>query len=1006
MLTFERPIWLLLLIPAILLVVWIGRKSLSGMATWTRRIALVIRIAVVTLIIGAIADPQWKLLAKDVAVNLIIDVSRSMPTDTQKRLAGYLDAAAKGREANEKLNVITAGREGRFQVRNVDDPGKFDIVDVGRTDATNLGEPVRYTMAAMPPDAANRILIVSDGNETIPGVLEAAKAAKAANIPIDVLPVKYSRAAEVIVDRMITPATARQGETASVRVVLTATKPTSGRLTLMLNGTPIKLSDETPDGSAKIDLVEGVNVQTIPIALPGTGPMNFEAVFEAVAGGDSMSENNRAASVTFVGGEGRVLVLVNSARMDESRQLMQVLAESSIKANVRPASEAWSSLAELGSYEAVVLVNTSAGEFSIAQQEELKAYAHDLGGGLVMIGGDESFGAGGWIGSPLTEALPIKLDPPQKRQMPRGALVLAMHSCEVPEGNYYGRRCCEEAIKALSGQDMAGIIEFNFMGGDGWVFPLKVLGDKSAALRAANALTYGDMPDFDVILRNALAELKKAQAGQKHVILISDGDPQPPADSLIKDYVASKVSISTVAVFPHMGPGSPDLRKMRKIAESTGGHYYEITQGGQLNEIPQIFIKEAQTVKRSLIWEGDPFVPKLSNAGSEPMRGITRMPPISGYVVAADREGLSDVVLRGQENDPILAQWQHGLGRVITYTGDASSKWSAAWMGWPQFKSFWEQHIRWVMRPAGSPNIRVITEDKGENTQIIVEAVDDKGERQNFLRWKGRIVDPDRQGGDVELRQVGPGRYEALVPTNKSGAYTVSMGYEQNDGTGPVRRGNVQAAITRPFADEFRALKDNSPLLEQIAKMTGGRVLSEDPAKAELWSKENLKVPVSLLPIWLKVAIAAIAVFLLDVAVRRVRIDVRAISKSVAGVFNKSKSRAAAQTEGLMAAREKARQKMAQGEAQAGPLVGTFESLDSGSASSRGTKFEASADELKAAKQAGDFSKVIFSSKPEAGRVDAGKPAAPGEVGEASLSRLKKARQRAQEGMEEDQKDS
>jgi hypothetical protein len=200
------------------------------------------------------------------------------------------------------------------------------------------------------------------------------------------------------------------------------------------------------------------------------------------------------------------------------------------------------------------------------------------------------------------------------------------------------------------------------------------------------------------------------------------------------------------------------------------------TQGG-LGQIVQIFIKEAQTVKRSLIWEGDPFIPIVTGMGAETMRGINSVPPLSGYVVAAEREGLAQVTIRGKENDPIAAQWQYGLGRVVTYTSDASTRWNPAWVGWPSYKAFWESHMRWVMRPTGNANLRVTTEKQGDQTRIIVDATDVKGERMNFARFKGRVAMPDGSGQDVELQQVGPGRYEGRVDSKLAGAYVLSMRY-------------------------------------------------------------------------------------------------------------------------------------------------------------------------------------------------------------------------------------
>lgn len=1010
--TFNRPQWWLVMIPVFVLLVWIGRKSLSGMGTRMRRLALLIRILVAALVVAAIAEPQWRKESKSVSVTAILDVSRSQPTNVQAATNEFLKAASKGARDGDRLGMVTAGREAYIQqLPQLIAAASTDSPNIGATDGTNLEAAVRIALASMPPDAANRLVLVSDGNENIGHLVEAVNAAKAAGVPIDVLPIRYVNNAEVLVERLIAPSVARQGENAKLRVVLTATRATRGELSIMLDGQPIDLNGADEGTSKLVRLVAGQNVEETLVKLPRTsGPARYEAVFtpnrnEDGSVGDTVLDNNRASAVTFVGGEGRVLVL--SVKQDEASQLVNALTESKIGVEVRSPETGPQALAELAAYECIVLVNTPRYAFTQQQQEDLKSYVHDMGGGLVMIGGDESFGAGGWIGSSLADALPIKLDPPQKREMPRGALVLIMHSCEMPEGNYWGRRTGEAAIKALASKDLIGLLEFNWQGGgggDSWVHPIREVGDKSAALRAINSLTYGDAPSFDQLIGDAYAGLMKVTAGQKHIVIISDGDPQLTNNQILADCKAAKITISTVAVFPHSyGNASADLNKMRMIAKETGGEYHAITTNqGSLKDLPEIFIKEARTVKRSLIWEGDAFSPAVSYA-SDAMRGLSSVPALTGYVVAADREGLSQVVLRGKENDPILAQWQYGLGRSVTFTSDATGKWAKSWLAWPQYRAFWEQHIRWAMRPAGSPNVRVTTEERGDQTAVIVEALDDKGERLNFLRWKGRIVNRDASGkdaeGDVDLRQVGPGRYEALVNTSSAGIYTMHLGY-QGVREGQELRGSVQAAVTRPFADEFRSLHDNAPMLEQVAKATGGEVLTfEDSGNPDKnpWRRAGLATPVSLQPIFMSIALIAMGMLLMDVAVRRVRIDARAIVGAVGKVFRRGKASAGEQVESLKAAREKARQRL-DAQRDAKPSVGQSVPIAQQAAAYANKKFEASAEELRASRgssvvDAPPVERAAPVKVKSAKKDEAGGAGAEGE----GMSRLLKAKKRAQD---------
>ncbi len=1002
---FERPAWWLLLPVLVALTLWLSRRSLSGLASRTRIAAIAVRVLVLTLLVGVLAEPLWLLRNEGVAVSVVLDVSRSMGPDVQKRAEDFLRVAGERTTQDDRLALVTVARESQPQAlsRRVSEP--IGVGDTGPTDATNLEAGVRLGLALMPRDRAARMLVISDGNETSGSLLQAAAAARAAGVKIDVLPRRFRIDREVIAERIIAPGAARSGETANLRVVLNSTLATSGRLSLLANGEPIDISADGQGLSRRVSLLPGTNVEIVPVRLPAaTGPVRYEALFEPdvpagqAASPDTLTENNRALGVTFVGGGSRVLVL--SDRPDEARPLVRALEESRLEVELRPTSAAPTSLAELGAYEAIVLVNTPAFAFSQRQQSELRSYVHDLGGGLLMVGGDESFGAGGWIGSPLAEALPIKMDPPQKREMPRGALMLVMHSCEMPQGNFWARKTGEAAINALSSRDMAGIVEHPLGGGDGLVHPLSVLGNKAAAMRGLAALSFGDAPAFQPMLQTSYNELINASAGQKHIVIISDGDPAPPTDALLQQFIAARISISTVAVFPHQWGGmSADLANMRRIATLTGGNYHEITRDNQVNTLPEIFIKEARTVKRTLIWEGDAIVPSLVNPGVENMRGIRSLPALRGYIVGADREGLSQVILRGVENDPIMAQWQHGLGRAMTFTSDTGGRWASAWPSWGQYRAFWEQQARWVMRPAGSPNARVVTSEQGGTTKIVVEALDESGARMNFARWRARLVRPDLGSEPFELVQRGPGRYEATVPTEQAGSYMLNMLYEHTGADGRTVQGNVQSAISRPFADEFRALRDNAALLEQVAQLTGGRVLSENSEDAALWDAQGLVVPTTQRPIWLGVLIAALTLFLLDVGIRRVRIDTAAIARLIRAGLGRGKAASNQQVEALRSAREKARQEMSR-RTQDGPArVGESVTLEPGTTpTGAGVKFEATREELRAARRSTDIADEVLrpgSPAPVQTRSEP-KPAADGEGG---MSRLLKAKKRAQDEM-------
>lgn len=831
-----------------------------------------------------------------------------------------MEEASASASPDDRLGVVTVAEQGRAQeipsqkvspellVR--ERLNKSEGWDIGPREATNLAEAVRLATAIKPEDCAARIVLFSDGNENRGSLLTAAEAARAAGIPIDVLPARYDIKNEVVLDQIVAPSTARKGQTIDVRMLLSATRETSGRLGLLVNGRPYDLNGKDAGELQSVRLNQGSNVLKVPVELRAGGPQQFEAVFEPDdPGADLFVQNNRSQSVTFVSTEGRVLMLAEDPRL--AQPIAEALAAARLGIDIRPPADGPQSIVELQRYDAVILADVPASAFSARQMQELLSFVRDSGGGLIMTGGANSFGAGGWIGTPVAELLPVKLDPPQKRQIPRGAMVLLMHSCEMPQGNFWGQKTAQAAVDALSRLDLAGVMEAQFAG-QGWIYPLQSKGDGTELSKAINNLRFSDMFDYTPPMQVAFAALQSAKAGFKHMLIISDGDPQGPPPALLAQFVQNKITVSCVEVFPH---GSNFGPTMANIAKVTGGNHYTINSLGQVAKLPQIFIKEAQIVRRTLIWEGDPVRPNVTGT-TETMRGLGGLlPSITGYVVTADREGLSQITSRmpGENPDPISAQWQFGLGRSVAVTTDSASRWSAQWLGWDRFRSFWEQHVRWVMRPSGASNVSIVTQVEGDQTRVIATMLDEEGEPLNFARLGARAVAPDLSPSEFDMRQTGPGRYEGLFRSDAAGSYLVSVRYEvpNADGRpGVLDSGSAQVAVNRRGADEYRALRDNTPLLEQAAALTSGRLLPDAPSSAELFSREGLSMPVALRPIWLGTALAAVGLFLLDVGVRRVRIDIPAVLRAIRRSASRGTSQRGVEGSSLLRAREEARARM------------------------------------------------------------------------------------------------
>jgi uncharacterized membrane protein len=868
---FGRPWWLVgcfLLAPLI----WLGLRNLAALGPLRRVLAIVLRCLVVIILIALLAQPMLTRTSKRMTLIAVIDRSQSIPANLQKDALDYLSHALADKAARDQLAIVDVAEAASISKL----PGGDTAIRQRNTTLTGqqskLADGIQMAMAIAPPDTAIRILLVSEGNETGGDLKEAARIAAANKIPIDVLPIHYSYDNEVIFKRLAAPTKARSGQTIQLRFILNSTTNVRGKLLLNLNGEPVDLVPDSPEIAVAVDLKPGTNVETVSIPVGTYGIHEFEAIFMPdEPWQDRIVQNNRASAITYVAGPGNILVV--DADGTTGQTLSRALKSTNIDVRYINTAEFPDNLSMLMGTDAVVLVDTGCGNFTYQQQEMLCRYVTDLGGGLIMVGGPESFGAGGWIGSPVAEILPVDLDPPQKKQLPKGALVLIMHACEMPQGNYWGTRVAIAAVKTLSRLDLAGIIAYNWQGPGDWVFPLSPVGDKKAVISAIEQMQMGDMPSLHDHLQAAYNKLKDCDASQKHVIVISDGDPAAPSQQLLAQCKEAGITCTGVAIFPH---SSMDIQSLVRVAQATGGRFYDVKDPQQL---PQIFIKEAQVVRRALIVE-ETFTPQVAYSLSEILKGISSaMPNLDGYVVAGPKGGLNQVVLSSTQADPILATCQSGLGRCAAFTSSVDSRWASRWLQWGGFDRFWEQAVRWAAKPAQSADCEVSADVQGRQVTVNIEAIDAEGKFIQFANIEGQIIAPDVSTKQLELTQTGPGQYQGRFQAAASGSYVVNLRYKKlaDDMTH-----FSQTTVTIPFAPEFRDLTDNAPLLAEVSDISGGRILGSDPNQADLFDYVGLKFPETELPLLRPLMLIWLALFLLDVAARRVIIDIRAIARRAA----------------------------------------------------------------------------------------------------------------------------
>lgn len=878
----------LVLVP---LVWWVGYRNLAALGPGRRWAALGLRTAVVLLLILAVAEMRAVRTSDRLTVFYLLDLSQSIPPETRSRMIEYVNQAVeRHRRPRDRAGVIVFGREAAIELPPFDESVPLAATPGSPVDPeyTNLAAAMRLAQATFPEDAARRVVILSDGNENLGDALEQGRALAAAGTGIDVLPIRYQRRGEVMVERVIVPAEARRGQPLDLKVVVSNTRTpragasgeVTGRLTIKqrAGGRELLLSEQ------RVTLPPGKKVFSLRQQIDAAGFFTYEATFTPdQSADDAMPQNNRATAFTHVQGKGQVL-LIENAEAEKAGQyghLAQALAEHNIEVTVQRSHQLFSTLAELQPFDAVVLANVPREHFTDAQIQMLVRNTQQMGAGLVMLGGPDSFGAGGWANTEVEKAMPVDFSIKSAKVVPRGALAIVFHASEMPQGNYWQKVIGAEALKALGPRDYCGVIYLGGMGGTDWLWRpgMAVVGRRRDEMLARlERMTPGDMPDFDpglILARDGLVACQ--DAGVRHLIVISDGDPSPPSRPVLQSLVDAGITVSSVAVAAH---GPAESRVMENLATSTGGKYYAVNNPQLL---PRIFQREARRVAQPLIYENlAGFRPQIRYP-HEMLSGIEPpLQPITGFVLTSRKEHpLVEVSLvspqpSAEETNTILASWTYGLGRTVALTTDATTRWSRAWIGWQGYTKLMGQIVRWAMRPSGDQGkFTVATEYRDGQVHLVITALDPNDEFLNFLRFSGTVVGPDLQPIDLRMEQTAPGRYLGTFPAPRAGSYLILA--SPGPGKTPLRAG-----ITVPYSEEFRTLETNLALLEQLAALVpeGGQpgVRIDHPDGFERMDallaidsfRRDLPLASSSRDAWPLLVLAAACLFFADVLVRRV----------------------------------------------------------------------------------------------------------------------------------------
>lgn len=813
--TLAKPaaLWLVP-IAALPFFVVIVLRSLVDAPRWQLGLQLLLRTAALMAVALALTMPSLESPIRGKTVVFVVDTSASVDASqlakARELLAVALEqrrseaAADVDRDDRTRIGLVTYGARSTVQpVPDDADPEALVQPSVGDDGlASDHAGALRLAAALVDPQTEGRIVLVTDAagsaveREDLAG---AARELEAAGVAVHTRSFPPSARADVAVEAVHLPKELRVGQSFDVAIDLWSTKAHSLVLRLEQNGEPNALQAETT-----VELGVGRTQVKMPARTTKPGPVVFTATLDTTALPETdnrMAGNDRVAVAGDVQGRPRVLL----ASSDGGGPLASALRADHLDVETIGPGAVPTTADALRAYDLVMFSDIGARTVPAAAQRAVEEYVDRHGGGFVMVGGENSYGVGGWGGTPIEHTLPVRFDGERQREQPKLALVLVIDksgSMSSEDRLDLVKEAARATATTLEPTDQLGVIAF-----DSRPHVLVRLQKSSNRMRIAGdirRLAAGGGTNALPALREAYLQLAGSNALIKHVILLSDGQsPEQGVDALLGDMRDGDITVSAVGV--GAGAGKDFLRR---VASRGRGRFY-FSQDG--TDVPRIFSRDTKEATRNAVDERLHYA-RVSKS-VQALRGIdfARAPGLRG-IVPIKAKPLSEVLLRTQDNEPLLVRGRRGLGQTAAFASDAKGRWAASWLGWSGFGKLWSQLARDTMRQGatmlGGATVKIVPGDDPSSWNVVVD-VDSPEGFANELDATLEVLDPALAEDDpartrtLALELSAPGRYEGELHDVRSGQRVLRAKlYDRDEPPRLVAEASAQVSV--PYPGELR----------------------------------------------------------------------------------------------------------------------------------------------------------------------------------------------------------
>jgi Ca-activated chloride channel family protein len=772
---------------------------------------LLIRAAALGALIVAVLNP--KIFQSTTALDVVLDVdlSRSVGQEAREKAREVLEAVGHAKKPETRTGMIVFGRAPEWEFLPRENfPAGDSALRLDREE-TDIQAALQASLAQIGEGRQGKILLISDGNENRGEISRIIPLLRSHGTQVWTLPVSLSRGRnEAYLSDLASPRQVDSGEGFEIAGKIESLRDAPARIKLLRDGVLIH--------EQELQLRSGTNQVSFRESLFERGNHSYELLLESRD--DTLAENNLLQGVVEVKGAPRVLLL--SGNSDSQRFLAKVLQVQGYSVVQSAPEKTPMTLTDLASFDLLVLDNVPAFQLTDAKMENIEKYVRDLGGGLLVIGGSQSYGAGGYYRTALERVLPVDMRPPARLDLPHVALLFVLDKSGSMGAGQEGstkldlaKAAAVAAADIMNPTDQVGIIGFDAAWD--WVLPFRPVGNGEWISEKLAALQSDGGTDLYKALVEAHRAIAAKQAAIKHVIVLSDGlTDKADFQGLGQRMARDGITVSTVSV-----GSDADVQLMADIAKEGKGRGYVALDP---QTIPQIFTAETLLISRDLLVD-KLFTPSIV-APIGPLKGISQsgLPPLRGYVLTYPKP--RSELLMSADKDPLLVSWRYGVGRVMAFTSDLSGRWGREWVTWTGFPQWASQLARDTMRKLLETRMHAELQPDGEAVKVVADLLSKEGKFLNHLKLKSNIAMPSKTTREQALQQSAPGRYETKFVPSQRGIHLLTLYAEGESGEAGQPVGTIP--YIAPYPKEYRELKPNTALLSRLAEETGGEMIDAD----------------------------------------------------------------------------------------------------------------------------------------------------------------------------------